>query len=464
MNMKLLTIISLMIIILTMSVISASDEVNACAGVDNENNNLIKNQNHENLVESFEDNNLGSDIVSLEFVNNNISDSEDYVLSVYDSSKIKGNISIFANNSHVYSKEFKATNEVMLISAKDLFGSFNGTYLINAVYKKTDGGEYIRNSTVNYLTPIVHYKLNPELFNVTFLNKEVDINNVNSTVIRFFCPNNVYEYNSSIKIRYGVGDFDFKVHKLTYEDYNTYKFITVSDLFIPKEGIYNLSFSYNIGINCIFEINSTLKVTKSYTPDDFIDLFEGEINNSDDCLCIIHDSSKSGINGSITIYANNTQVYSKFITQTDIISISPKELNAYLNGNYNIGVSYFRWDRIEYFKNRIVKFNNINPTTANKTDKKSDIIILKLKNTVIKKSAKKITLQVSLKINGKVAAKKQVRFKFLTKTYKAKTNSKGIAKVVIKKNVLKKLKKGKKITYSATYSIKTVKKTVKVRK
>ena len=181
-------------------------------------------------------------------------------------------------------------------------------------------------------------------------------------------------------------------------------------------------------------------------------------------MCIIHDSSKSGINGSITIYANNTQVYSKFITQTDIISISPKELNAYLNGNYNIGVSYFRWDRIEYFKNRIVKFNNINPTTANKTDKKSDIIILKLKNTVIKKSAKKITLQVSLKINGKVAAKKQVRFKFLTKTYKAKTNSKGIAKVVIKKNVLKKLKKGKKITYSATYSIKTVKKTVKVRK
>jgi hypothetical protein len=81
----------------------------------------------------------------------------------------------------------------------------------------------------------------------------------------------------------------------------------------------------------------------------------------------------------------------------------------------------------------------------------------------VKKSAKKLTLQVTLK-NKKVIKGKTVTFKFNGKTYKAKTNSKGIAKITIKSSILKKLKVGKKVTYQATYVKDTVKKTVKVQK
>ena len=89
--------------------------------------------------------------------------------------------------------------------------------------------------------------------------------------------------------------------------------------------------------------------------------------------------------------------------------------------------------------------------------------VVNLKKVKVKKSAKKLTLQVTLK-NKKPIKGKTVTFKFNGKTYKAKTNSKGIAKVTIKKAVLKKLKVGKKVTYKATYLKDTVKKTAKVQK
>jgi hypothetical protein len=94
----------------------------------------------------------------------------------------------------------------------------------------------------------------------------------------------------------------------------------------------------------------------------------------------------------------------------------------------------------------------------------NDIIKLTLKKVKVKKSAKKLVLRATLKINGKKVKGKIVRFKFNGKTYKAKTNKKGIAKVTIKKAVLKKLKVGKKIKYQVSYGGKTVKKTVKVKK
>ena len=91
-----------------------------------------------------------------------------------------------------------------------------------------------------------------------------------------------------------------------------------------------------------------------------------------------------------------------------------------------------------------------------------DTVKLTLNKAKVKKSAKKLVLSATLKINGKAVNGKVIKFKFNKKTYSAKTNAKGIAKVTIKKAVLKKLKAGKKITYQAAYG-KTVKKiTVKV--
>ena len=100
------------------------------------------------------------------------------------------------------------------------------------------------------------------------------------------------------------------------------------------------------------------------------------------------------------------------------------------------------------------------PTTKTPTPAK---ITLTLKTVKVKKSAKKIVLQVTLKQGNPLKGKK-VTFKFNGKKYTAKTNKNGIAKVTIKKNVLKKLKVGKKIKYTATYNKVTVSKTVKVKK
>ncbi|WP_458404396.1 Ig-like domain repeat protein, partial [Methanobrevibacter sp.] len=91
--------------------------------------------------------------------------------------------------------------------------------------------------------------------------------------------------------------------------------------------------------------------------------------------------------------------------------------------------------------------------------------VLALKAVAIKKSAKKLVLQATLKkVNGKYLKGKKITFKFNGKKYAAKTNKKGVAKVTIKKSVLNKLKVGKKIAYTATYIKDTVKRTTKVKR
>ncbi len=92
------------------------------------------------------------------------------------------------------------------------------------------------------------------------------------------------------------------------------------------------------------------------------------------------------------------------------------------------------------------------------------LVKMTLQKVSVKKSAKRLTIKATLKINGKLAKGKYVKFKFNKKTYKVKTNKRGIAKLTVKKSVLKKLKAGKKIRYQVSYGKKTVKRTVKVRK
>ena len=101
---------------------------------------------------------------------------------------------------------------------------------------------------------------------------------------------------------------------------------------------------------------------------------------------------------------------------------------------------------------------------SNQASKPAVKITMALKKVKVKKSAKKLVLQATLK-QGKTPLKnKKITFKFNGKKYSAKTNKKGVAKVTIKKKVLKKLKVGKKVKYQASYGKVIVKKTVKVKK
>lgn len=97
--------------------------------------------------------------------------------------------------------------------------------------------------------------------------------------------------------------------------------------------------------------------------------------------------------------------------------------------------------------------------------KKHDVVKLTLKKVIVKRSAKKLTIRATLKVNDKAPKRgSKITFKFKGKKYIGKTNAKGVAKITVKKSILKKLKKGKKVTYTATYSKVTKKVTVKVRK
>ena len=102
-------------------------------------------------------------------------------------------------------------------------------------------------------------------------------------------------------------------------------------------------------------------------------------------------------------------------------------------------------------------------SVAFKVNKKADVVSLKLPKVKVKKS-KKVSISVTLKINGVAAAGKKITLKFGKKKFYKNTNSKGIAKITIKKSVTKKLKVNKKVTYQAIYGKTVVKRTVKVKK
>ena len=120
-------------------------------------------------------------------------------------------------------------------------------------------------------------------------------------------------------------------------------------------------------------------------------------------------------------------------------------------GKHYIVVQFGDEDNIQYSKAFMVTV---------KDPQAKDTISLTLKKVKAKKSAKKIVLQATLKINKKAKKGMKVVFKF--------NGKKGIAKITLKnkklKKLLKKVKVGKKIKIKATYGNTTAKISVKVKR
>ena len=163
---------------------------------------------------------------------------------------------------------------------------------------------------------------------------------------------------------------------------------------------------------------------------------------------------------------NVTVSTESFAVGAVLVKVSSEENDAFLAGNAEITFNVTAKQDIGFGNGTGDK----NGTNTNGTNKKpvtppKTKITLTLKKVKVKKSAKKLVLRATLKINGKYAKKgTKVVFKFKGKKYTAKVKAKGVAKVTIKKKVLKKLKVGKKVKYQVSYGKKTVKKTVKVKK
>jgi hypothetical protein len=84
---------------------------------------------------------------------------------------------------------------------------------------------------------------------------------------------------------------------------------------------------------------------------------------------------------------------------------------------------------------------------------------LKTSKVAVKNTANKFIIKATLtKLKGK-----KLTFRFLGKTYTAKTDKYGVAKVTITKEVIKKLKKGNKYVFTVKYVSNTVKSQVIVK-
>jgi hypothetical protein len=206
---------------------------------------------------------------------------------------------------------------------------------------------------------------------------------------------------------------------------------------------------------------------EDYFDDDYLDEVDYNNLSIDDFEVYIDEIYQSARKGNINGVA--IEILCEFSGGTFYVYIN----NALKSQKTNIGFTTFTLKDLGIVKSGFYKFLiNYESPTGKKfticTDQ--DVIIVKknieltLKTVKVKKSAKKLVLQATLKQKNKALSGKKITFKFNGKKYIAKTNKKGIAKVTIKKKVLKKLEVGKKVKYQASYGKVTVKKTVKVKK
>ena len=202
-----------------------------------------------------------------------------------------------------------------------------------------------------------------------------------------------------------------------------------------------------------------------------------ELTKSATLIIIQNKTTTNILAQNITLQANQTGYLTAVLTDQYGNILIGKNISIFFNGlnqvlttdsygavklliqnvsaNTYTAVITFAGDEHYLTSTKTAKVTIINPTPKT---------TLTLKTVKVKRSAKKLVLKATLKIEGESVYKKVIKFKFNKKSYKAKTNKKGLAKVTIKKKVLKKLKAGKKVTYQASYGSITVKKTVKVKK
>ena len=212
-------------------------------------------------------------------------------------------------------------------------------------------------------------------------------------------------------------------------------------------GDYDYTISYlNDSMYGNFTKYNTLKIRNDISDEDIVI----SLNDNSNFVKLPNDAF-----GTISLNINNKNY------EFDVIGgIANVKLPDLANGNYEYTLTYS--GDVKY-----ASFTKTGSITVNKQTtpvKPVTKTTLTLKTVKVKKSAKKLVLQATLKQSNTPLKGKKIIFKFNGKKYTTKTNKKGIAKVTIKKKIFKKLKVGKKVKYQASYGKIIAKKTVKVKK
>ena len=190
--------------------------------------------------------------------------------------------------------------------------------------------------------------LAPSDFNVTFIDGEVDINDDDTVVVRFYWPEDASQ-TVTVGVDGGSSSWYDKSAGQTYQD------VTLGNLYIFEPGTYNLTVKYNYETVIA---TGTLKVTKTYTADDFIGIMT-DVNEYEKDVVNVWDDE--GLNGFVTVYANGVQAYSQNLVAepSQGILIYVENLTGNFNGQYTIKAVYKKANGKEYSKESIVTFTGV---------------------------------------------------------------------------------------------------------
>jgi hypothetical protein len=436
---KHLIMVSLMLAILTVGAVSASDDIIS-------NDTLEADDEAADLAETPEDDVLSDDDyegVELTVVDEVDTDLNEYswVASVYDPD-LGGEVSLSIDNTQYFKKtvthnDADSESGTFFINFKDLKlpNTYSGKHNVVLTYLKTGA------SNSKTKQGLVEFKYYPDVnFAEEYAVGELAVIGIKS----------LPGYSGTATL-YNYDDVNKKGSAV--------QTISISDGFgnFVLTGLAKGSHSYVVDIT----INGQQFMDYSYPGFTVLDNTPGFSSGVSANEIIVGKGVTVSLNGpksegEVYIYVDGKEFKRLSFTSGAISEAIPSSLLP--GGKHYITVHHEIYDGedINSF------YSNTFEVTVNAPVK--DAIKLTLKKVTVKKSAKNLVLKATLKINKKSVKGKKLTFKFNGKTYKAKTNKKGVAKVTIKKSVLKKLKVGKKVKYQVSYGKKTVKRTAKVKK
>jgi hypothetical protein len=371
-------------------------------------------------------------------------DREDYFIEIDNNGEyVNGTVSVYVDGTLKLTKNIQSTDEILYftVTVEDL-GIYNnialGNHTVKVIYMKDNAEKHeVEKSVDFYAEPVfVNYFIvsvgEKDVLKITY------IKGFAGTATLYYCVQEQYEYDP---------ENYYWTKGSVYKSANFANGVAT----IPFDSMDEGEHEFILNITGYDDEKMVTVLSKRNSPEYSASVSASEIlvGNS---VVVRFSGLESDEN--LNIYLDDEEYKSIPLTNgsaSDVIAGLPV-------GTHRIKVYFNDWDNFYSNTFYVTVKNPASPV------KKEDKITLTLKKVKVKKSAKKLVLQATLKINGQAVKGKLIKFKFKGKSYKAKTNKKGVAKVTIKKKMLKKLKKGKNVTYQAIYGKVTKKYTVKVKK